>query len=57
MIICVDFDGTCVSHAYPDIGDDIGAIPVLKAMVEAGNLLILYTMRSDDKLAAAVDWV
>ena len=35
MVICIDFDGTCVSHAYPEIGRDVGAIPVLKALVDA----------------------
>ena len=47
MEICIDFDGTCVTHEYPDIGKDIGAIPVLKRLVEAGHQLVLFTMRSD----------
>jgi hypothetical protein len=25
-IIAVDFDGTCVTHEYPSIGKDIGAV-------------------------------
>jgi len=29
MIIAIDFDGTCVTHDYPAIGKDIGAIRVL----------------------------
>ena len=37
MIIAVDFDGTCVKHAYPKIGEDIGAVPVLKEMVRQGH--------------------
>lgn len=49
MDICIDFDGTCVTHDYPDIGKDIGAIPVLKELVEKGHRLILFTMRSDRK--------
>jgi len=56
MIIAVDFDGTCVTHAYPEIGSDIGAVPVLKGLVAVGHKLILYTMRSGDTLAAAVKW-
>ena len=56
LIVAVDFDGTCVTHAYPGIGRDIGAIPVLRRMVEAGAKLILYTMRSGDELEAAVQW-
>jgi hypothetical protein len=48
MIIGIDFDGTCVEHEFPNIGDDIpGAVSVLRALVDAGHLLILYTMRSD----------
>ena len=56
MIIAIDFDGTCVKHAYPNIGEDIGAIPVLKKMIADGHQLILNTMRSGELLANAVDW-
>ena len=45
--ICIDFDGTCVTHDFPLVGKDIGAIPVLKHLVESGHKLILFTMRSD----------
>lgn len=27
MNIVLDFDGTCVSHEFPNIGKDIGSIP------------------------------
>jgi len=47
MDICIDFDGTCVTHEFPKVGKDIGAAPVLKRLVEAGHQLILFTMRSD----------
>ncbi len=47
MIIAVDFDGTCVTHAFPMIGADIGAAPVLRRIVEAGHKLVLFTMRSN----------
>lgn len=47
MQIGIDFDGTCVSHEYPEIGKDIGAAPVLKSLVANGHQLILFTMRSD----------
>jgi len=50
MEICIDFDGTCVTHEYPEIGKSIGAEPVLKALVENGHQLILFTMRSDRKV-------
>lgn len=56
MIIAVDFDGTCVTHDYPNIGKDIGAVPVLKELVENGHKIILYTMRWDKELKEAVKW-
>lgn len=49
MDICIDFDGTCVSHEFPDIGKDIGAVPVLQELTDNGHRLILFTMRSDRK--------
>ncbi len=55
-IIAVDFDGTCVTHEYPRIGRDIGAQEVLRDLVSAGDLLILWTMRSGTPLADAVTW-
>jgi hypothetical protein len=56
MKIAIDFDGTCVLHEYPAIGRDIGAKPYLGMLVEDGHQLILYTMRSGDRLAEAVLW-
>jgi len=56
MIISIDFDGTCVTHAYPDVGDDIGAVPVLLDLQKKGHRLILSTMRSGRLLARAVFW-
>ena len=72
MTINVDFDGTCVTHSFPKIGKDIGAVPILKRLVNEGHQLILFTMRSDaqkeqimedgykmhggDFLQQAVDW-
>lgn len=44
--IAIDFDGTCVTHEYPKVGKDIGAVSILKELVEKGHKLILYTMRS-----------
>lgn len=40
-LIAVDFDGTVVTHAYPEIGDDAGAVPVLKELTDNGCRLIL----------------
>jgi len=41
MIMAVDFDGTCVTHEYPAIGRNIGAMPVLKWWIEQRNDIIL----------------
>ena len=56
VIIAIDFDGTCVTHAYPGLGYDIGAIKHLKQLVANGHKLILNTMRSGEFLQEAVDW-
>ena len=58
MIIGVDFDGTVVTHEYPEVGKDVGAVPVLKKLVDNGNQLILFTMRDSKNgtLQDAVDW-
>ena len=56
VVICVDFDGTCVTHDFPRIGKDIGAVPVLKELVENEHQLVLFTMRSGDSLDEAVQW-
>ena len=56
MYIAVDFDGTCVTHEYPKVGKDIGAVPVLKKLTDSGHKRILNTMRSGKELAAAIKW-
>lgn len=56
MLIAIDFDGTCVTHDYPNVGRDIGAIPVLKKLAKRGHALILFTMRSGKELGDAVLW-
>lgn len=55
MFIAVDFDSTCVTDDYPDVGRDIGAVPVLKELAE-NHSLILWTMRSGNALDVAVKW-
>jgi len=53
----IDFDGTVVRHAYPAVGEDVPhAVNTLRALVARGDALILWTMRSGDKLQDAVDW-
>lgn len=55
-IIGVDFDGTCVTNDYPDIGKEIGATPILKRLVAAGHKLVLITNRTNEPLEAAENW-
>jgi len=56
--IVLDFDGTCVAQVYPGVGGEIGAVPVLRELTEAGHRLILFTMRCnrDDGLLDATNW-
>ena len=62
MVIGIDFDGTCVTHEYPEIGESIGAEKVLRDLVKNGHQLVLCTMRGHkayegrDLLQEAVDW-
>ena len=56
MIIAVDFDGTVVTHEYPNVGRFIGAQKVLNKLIENRHQLILWTMRSGNELEEAVDW-
>lgn len=56
MDIAVDVDGTICTHAYPQLGDDIGAAPVLQRLVKAGHRIIVNTMRCDAALSDALAW-
>lgn len=55
-VIAVDFDGTVVTHEYPSIGRDAGAVPVLKELVDRGYRLLLLTMRDGALLEDAKRW-
>ncbi len=57
FIIAVDFDGTCVEHNFPLIGENVPfAVETLQWLQNKGVKLLLWTMRSGDHLAYAVDW-
>lgn len=56
MIIAVDFDGTCVTHEYPEVGKDVGAVDTLHELVAKGHKIMLWTMRSGKELDDAVEW-
>jgi hydroxymethylpyrimidine pyrophosphatase-like HAD family hydrolase len=57
MVIAIDFDGTIVEDAYPEIGEPkIFAFETLKEMQKAHHQLILWTTREGEKLDEAVDF-
>ncbi|MBT8492215.1 MAG: hypothetical protein KJO07_04075 [Deltaproteobacteria bacterium] len=55
-IIAVDFDGTIVTHEYPRVGRDIGALPWLTRAQDRGARLVLLTMRFGEPLNAAIEY-
>lgn len=56
-VIAVDFDGTIVTHAYPQIGKEmLFAFATLKELQNRGHKLILWTFRSGDLLDEAVEY-
>jgi len=57
LIIAIDFDGTLVEDAYPEIGNPkIFAFETLKELNKDGHRLILWTYRNGRKLQEAVDF-
>ena len=63
LIVAVDFDGTCVTHQFPNTGEEIGAAPILQKLASEGVRLILWTMRDKDTstragnhLKNAINW-
>lgn len=57
LIIAVDFDGTIVEDAYPNIGEPkIFAFETLKRLQQDGHRLILWTYRCNRKLDEAIEF-
>ncbi|MDB9780562.1 hydrolase [Flavobacteriaceae bacterium] len=57
LIIAIDFDGTIVEDAYPNIGKPmIFAFETMKKLQSEGHRLILWTYRTEKKLQEAVDF-
>ena len=58
--IYLDFDGTVVEHAYPDIGRcNFGCVEVIQKLQQAGHEIVLNTMRcefNDGSLEKAIEW-
>lgn len=58
LFIGLDFDGTMVTHRYPEIGEPLDyAVEVVHKLMKAGHKIILYTMRSGERLQEAVDYL
>lgn len=55
--IALDFDGTVVAHAYPGIGEDLGAIPWLLKAQKAGAEFFIWTCRGGKELREAEEWL
>lgn len=56
-VIAVDFDGTIVEHAYPEIGKEMMfAFATLRALQKKGHKLILWTFREGRYLQEAVEY-
>lgn len=57
MNIAVDFDGTIVTHRYPEIGEEIPfAIDTLKMLIQDHHKLILWSVREGELLEEAVQY-
>lgn len=56
--IGIDFDGTMVTHKFPEIGEPLeGAIETVQELIDRGHNVILYTMRSGERLVQAVEYL
>ena len=56
-IIAVDFDGTLCENKWPNIGaPNEEVITYIKIRQEAGDKIVLWTCRADEKLEQALDW-
>lgn len=58
MIIAVDFDGTIVENAYPEIGEPLpGAIETLQAWKQRGHTIIINSCRAGAYQAQMEAWL
>ena len=53
----LDFDGTCVKHKFPHLGEDVPhCVRVLHWLKTQNALFILNSMRSGSQLQDALNW-
>jgi hypothetical protein len=59
IVLALDVDSTLVTHEYPAMGEDIGAIPWLKQVLEEFPevRILLSTMRCGADLDLAKVWL
>lgn len=58
MIIAVDFDGTIVENAYPEIGEPMpGAIICIRYLKGKGHTIIINTCRAGKYVEEAIRWL
>jgi hypothetical protein len=58
MVFCIDFDGTVVSSAWPDIGDPLPyAIECINAIQDAGGLVVISSCRCGQQEKDMIDWL
>lgn len=56
-IIAVDFDGTIVTHEYPNIGEELPfATETLRMLTRDHHRVILWSVREGKLLQDAIDW-
>lgn len=59
-VIALDVDSTVMTHGYPGLGEDLGAIPWLKKALELDPQhikFILCTMRAGESAQVAKEWL
>lgn len=55
--IAVDFDGTIVTHEYPNIGEELPfATETLRMLIRDRHRVILWSVREGKLLQDAIDW-
>ena len=58
MIICIDFDGTIVDDAYPQVGKlKEGAKDVINNLVNSGHYVIIWTCRTGELMLNAINFL
>ena len=57
MNIAVDFEGTIVTHEYPNIGKELPfAVETLRQLQRDGHKIILWSVREGQLLEEAIEW-